>query len=184
MDLNIANWIFDTFGSSKAIATISKIITYLGNKWVIIAIVALLLIFKKTRKVGFYALVTVAITYGFNDFILKNIVKRDRPFVANPELLQMIELASYEIPDGYSMASGHSAVAMCLAVSVFMFHKKIGIGAIVAAVFVGVSRMMLCVHYLTDVLTGFALGIVFAIAIHYLLNYLLKLYVKKRGENK
>lgn len=180
MDLQIANWIYNIFGQSKVALTIAKIVTYLGNKWVIIAIVALLLLFKKTRKLGIYALITVGVTYLFNDFILKNIVKRERPFVANPEFLNMLELAGYEVPDGYSMASGHSAVAMCLAVSIFLFHKKSGSGAIILAFLVGVSRMMLCVHYFTDVLAGFGLGIIFAIMIHYVLNYLIKLHQSKR----
>lgn len=183
MDLQIANWIYATFGHSKAIATIAKIVTYVGNKWVIIAVVALLLLFKKTRKLGFYSLCAIGVVYIFNDYILKNIIKRDRPFIQNPELVNMINLAKYEIPDGYSMASGHSAIAMCLAVSVFLFHKKIGIGAIFVAVLVGLSRMVLCVHFLTDILAGFALGIVFAVSVYFVLNHILKIYYKKRGIN-
>ena len=183
MDLAISNWMFDTFGSSKAFAIVSRIITELGCKWAIMTAVAVLLIFKKTRKLGVYAMFACGLAFCINNIILKNVIERARPFVENPELAQMSALASYELPDGYSMASGHSTASMALAVTVMLFHKKWGFLTIPYALLVGLSRICLCVHYLTDVLVGFAIGAALAVGIYFLLNYLLKVYLKKK-ENK
>ena len=73
---------------------------------------------------------------------------------------------------------------MTLAVSVFMFSKKYGIVAIIVSVIIGLTRMILCVHFLTDVLVGFVVGIIFAILIHYLIKFITKKYLKKQGEIK
>jgi len=183
MDLAISNWIFDTFGNSKALAIIFRIITELGCKYAIITAVAVLLIFKKTRKLGVYAMFACGFAFCINNLILKNVIERARPFIENPELVGMSNLAGYELPDGYSMASGHSTASMALAVMVMLFHKKWGFVTIPYAVLVGVSRIFLCVHYLTDVLVGFAIGASLAVGFYFLLNYLYKVYLKKK-ENK
>ena len=56
MDLAISNWFFNTFGKNKVLTMMVRIVTELGSAWFIIACVAVLLIFKKTRKVGLFAL--------------------------------------------------------------------------------------------------------------------------------
>ena len=184
MDFQVANWFYNTFGKNKVILNIAKVITHIGDVWSIILILAVLLIVKKTRKLGVYATITVLITFFFNEYFLKLIIGRVRPFESHPEFMSVLEFAGYEIPNGSSMASGHSTVSMCLAVCVFMFHKKIGIGAIAVSVICGLTRMILCVHYLTDVLVGFAVGIIFAISIHYLIKFVQNKIERKVLENE
>lgn len=184
MDFQVANWFYNTFGNNKVILTIAKIITHIGDFWSIVAILAVLLAINKTRKLGVYATITVLITFLFNEYFLKLVIGRARPFESHPEFMSVLELAGYDIPSGSSMASGHSTVSMCLAVSVFMFHKKIGIGAISVSVICGLTRMILCVHYLTDVLVGFAVGITFAIAMHYLIKLVQNKIERKVLENE
>lgn len=174
MDLRIANWIYDTFGSSKAMLTIANVLTHIGDAVTIIALIAILLIFKKTRKIGLYSMVAVLIAFSINNYVLKNIIERERPFVQNPELINALELISYKVPSGHSMPSGHANASMCLAVSVFMFDKKLGAFGISLSVICGITRMILCVHFLTDVLVGFAFGASVAIGIHYLMNFIIK----------
>ena len=151
MDLSISRWIVNTFGDNKFFAILQKIITFSGSKWAMIAIVVTLIAFKKTRKIGIYAFFAIGSVYVFNGFIFKNIIKRARPFVADENLKAMCELAGYELPTGYSMASSHSAISMALAVSVFMQSKKWSIPFFAYSVLVGFSRIFLCVHYFTDV---------------------------------
>lgn len=183
MDIQISRWIVETFGSSKAFAVISKIFTFGGNKWFIIGVVALLLIFKKTRKMGITALFACAITFLFNDFLLKNWIARERPFIVDSSLTQMCELAGYPLPDGYSMTSGHAAVSMALAISIMMHSWKLGLPAMAYSILVGLSRVCLCVHFLTDVLAGFVLGTVIAILVYFAIVLVKKLY-QKRKEKK
>lgn len=184
MDFQVANWIYNTFGNNKVILNIAKIITHIGDIWSFVIIIAVLLAIKKTRKLGVYALITVLVTFCFNEYLLKLVVGRARPFESHPEFMSVFELAHYDIPSGSSMASGHSTVTMCLAVCVFMFHKKIGISAICLSVICGLTRLILCVHYLTDVLVGFAVGIAFAIALHYLIDLIYRKIKRKVIKNE
>lgn len=182
MDYSITNWIFNTFGKSKFLAVLFKIITLFGEWWAICLIVSALLIFKKTRKIGIYAGITCLIAFCFNNYFLKEVVKRARPLTSHPEFAGVCELAGYELPTDYSMASGHSTVSMALAASVFMHSKKTGLYVLPFPILIGTSRLVLCVHYLSDVLTGFGIGICFAVGLFYLINFVKNLYLKRRGE--
>ena len=115
------------------------------------------------------------------DFVIKNIIKRDRPFVTHEELKNMCMLAGEELPDGYSMTSGHAAVSMAVAVAIMFFSKKWGGVAIGVSVLVGLSRLGLCVHYPTDVLLGWVVGVAFAIGLHFATNVALKFINSKWG---
>lgn len=182
MDYSILSWINETFGSSKVFAVIARILSFIGSKWGMIALVVILLCFKKTRKLGFYVMVAGGVTAFFNSFIVKPIIQRDRPFVTYPELENMCILAGEEFPDGYSMASGHSATAMAVAVAIMFFSKKWGGVAMVMAFLIGLSRLGLCVHYPTDVLTGWILGAILAVGLHYLTTFGLKFINEKWGK--
>lgn len=182
MDYSILSWINETFGSSKAVAVIARILSFIGSKWGMIVLVAILLCFKKTRKLGIYVMVAGGLTAFVNSFIVKPIIQRDRPFVTYPELENMCVLAGEEFPDGYSMASGHSATAMAVAVAIMFFSKKWGSVASVMAVLIGLSRLVLCVHYPTDVLTGWILGAALAVGLHYLTKIGLEFINSKWGK--
>ena len=175
MDYDVLSWISRVFGESKFVAVMARIFSFIGDKWGMIALVGLLLCFKKTRKAGIYVMIAGGLTWVFNDLILKMIIKRDRPFVSHPELVNMCKLAGEALPDGYSMFSGHSATAMAVAVAIMFFSRKWGSVAIVMAVLIGVSRLILCVHYPTDVLGGLVIGAVLSIGLHYLTNLGFKL---------
>ena len=183
MDLKVSNWVFETFGSNEVFLKIARFLTLIGDTFTIIAIIALLLAFNKTRKLGVYAMITVLFAALINNFVLKLIIERERPFVANSDFLKAIELSGHGVPNGYSMPSGHSISTMAFAVCVFLFNKKIGIASICLSILCGMTRIILCVHYLTDVLVGFALGIAIAILVHYLINLIIKKYLK-RMENQ
>ena len=182
MDKAIANFIFDLFGKSKFLAVFFKIITLFGEWWAICLIVSGLLIFKKTRKIGIYAGITCLLAFCFNNYFLKEIVKRSRPLVAMPKLQAVCHLAGYEVPTDFSMASGHSTVSMALAASIFMHSKKAGLLMIPFPILIGASRLVLCVHYFTDVIAGFGLGICFAVGVFCLINLFKNLYLKRKGD--
>lgn len=181
MDYAVLTWINNTFGNSKFFAIVSRLLSFIGSKWGMIALVALLLAFKKTRKIGFYVMIAGGVTFILNDFVIKNIIKRDRPFVTHEELKNMCMLAGEELPDGYSMTSGHAAVSMAVAVAIMFFSKKWGGVAIGVSVLVGLSRLGLCVHYPTDVLLGWVVGVAFAIGLHFATNVALKFINSKWG---
>lgn len=178
MDLAISKWIFETFSGNKPLTMIMRILTEIGSWWFIVSAIIVLLCFKKTRKLGVFVGFACLFAYVTNNLIIKNIVCRARPFEIESSLAGMCNLVGYELPPDYSMASGHATATMAFAFMVFLFHKKVGIIAIVTSVIVGLTRLYLCVHFLTDVIVGFIIGITFAISVYFLLKYICNKYLK------
>ena len=86
--------------------------------------------------------------------ILKNSVKRTRPFITYPDIEKVTSGGSYSFP------SGHTSDAFSLATSVTLAYPKwyIIAPAFIWAGTVGYSRMDLGVHYPGDVLMGAITG--------------------------
>lgn len=133
-----------------------KFFTYLGNAGMVWIIAGLaMLFFQKTRRVGCCMLVCLALTFLLNDIIIKPIIHRARPFVADPTIKLLITA-----PGGYSFPSGHTAAAFSSSTAIFLHNKKYGLGAYLLALLIGVSRIYLFAHYPTDVICGLILGII------------------------
>lgn len=152
-----------------------KCITYLGEAgavWVVLGII--LLCFKKTRASGAVLLISLGIGFIFNDFVLKNLIQRPRPFVQNPEFAEFLKQISMKQPSGFSMPSGHSYVAFNAGMMMTLFYKKKGAWTFVLSVLIAFSRMFLCVHFPTDVLLGSILGVLTAIAVYMVYKFILR----------
>ena len=99
--------------------------------------------------------------------MLKNAVLRLRPYMVNPAIkcLKPVD-ASADLMDlaaqGYSFPSGHSANAVTAYGTIGRQYKNtwVRVFAVVIPLLVGVSRFCLGVHYPTDVLAGWLLGLV------------------------
>lgn len=134
-------------------------ITFLADAgWFWIALAAVLLIFRKTRKTGIVMGIALACGVLTANVILKPLVARIRPY----DLLDGIELLVEKLHD-FSFPSGHTIASFEGAVSIALTsRKRYGITAIALAVLIALSRLYLFVHYPTDVLCGCLLGIAFA----------------------
>ena len=184
MDYAISNWVLNTFGDSKFFAVSSSVLTFLGSTWAVTLFLAILVYFKKTRTVGVCCTLAVLLSLLINNLILKNIVQRARPFEDYEAMKKICELAGYALPTDYSMASGHASATMAAAVSLFMFSKKWGGVAIGASIVVGLTRVALLVHYMTDVLVGWAIGAVLGVAVYFLVKFIMKKIQKKIQEKR
>jgi undecaprenyl-diphosphatase len=142
-------------------------ITTLGDGGAVwIAATMALLIPKKTRKIGIMSALALLSSLLINNYLIKNLVQRPRPFVTFEELRIIIPT-----PSEYSFPSGHTASSFAAA-SVFYRHlpKKLGIPAIVLAGLIGASRLYVGVHYPTDVLAGIITGILLSYLAQAILN--------------
>lgn len=156
---------------NKFFDTIMPIFTYLGNGglvWIILSII--LLTQKKYRKIGVITLVALLVTYLVGEIGIKNLVRRERPFMSIHEIKLLIKA-----PSGFSFPSGHTASSFTAATILSSYFKKYRIAIFSLAILIGFSRMYLMVHYFSDVIGGAALGIGMAI----LIKYIFKKFEKK-----
>ena len=150
-------------------------ITSLGNGGMIwIAATILLLIPKKTRKVGAMSGVALLLSLLINNNLIKNIVQRPRPFVTFTDLQIIIPT-----PSEFSFPSGHTSSSFAAA-AVFYRHlpKKLGIPSVVLAGLIGFSRLYVGVHYPTDVIAGVIMGILLSYLAEFIINLFLKKLIK------
>ncbi|NAW69075.1 phosphatase PAP2 family protein [Vibrio sp. V27_P1S3P104] len=84
---------------------------------------------------------------------LKNSVQRRRPEEFSPLLTAFITPS-----DRYSLPSGHTAAAFLMAILIGHFYPSLFLGALLWAGVIGSARILLGVHFLTDVIIGAMLG--------------------------
>lgn len=89
---------------------------------------------------------------------LRDWVDRPRPFLSHDGLHVLVQGKTDP-----SFASDHALTTMALAVGILLVDRRIGVFAVIAAVFTGFARLYVGVHYPTDVLAGFALGALVAL---------------------
>ena len=85
--------------------------------------------------------------------LLKAMIKRDRPFIRVSESSSVITPA-----DKFSMPSGHTTAAFLMAALIGYFFGVFLLVVYCWAALIGLSRVVLGVHYPSDILAGAALG--------------------------
>ncbi len=151
-----------------------KFITSFGNTNMIIIVLGLFVLIFRDKK----ALVLTISTFSSVSInsIIKHIIRRKRPSV-----IHLVKQG------GFSFPSGHTMIAVCLyGYLLYLVNKKIKnkilkrILSIILVIFIlsiGISRIYVGVHFASDVLAGYLLGLVVLIlVIHYTNKYL-------KGEN-
>jgi membrane protein DedA with SNARE-associated domain/membrane-associated phospholipid phosphatase len=92
------------------------------------------------------------------DWLLKGLFERPRPYFAHPLLVE----TSYSFPSGHAMESfvvyGMLAYFTVLALRSWKARVAVVFGAALLVMLIGFSRMYLGVHYLSDVIAGYAAG--------------------------
>lgn len=183
MDFEIKIIEFLQSGRSPFFDTAFKMISAIGSV-VGVIVVSLLFLFKK-RKVFFWYIFSYAMA-ALLIWVLKDQIHRVRPYNAVDSIL-CIGGASTD----FSFPSGHSACATAIAIfvgySLFTYYKRTGVrvgivlGCGLYVALVGLSRMYLGMHYLTDVLAGIAISAAFCV----LGIILMTIYQKqKKGRNE
>ncbi|HEX2964132.1 MAG TPA: phosphatase PAP2 family protein [Ignavibacteriales bacterium] len=147
-----------------ALIGIMRDITSLGGATfvtLITVIVAIYLILERKRR-SLMLVLLATLGGGLLESILKTLIARQRP----GPLFQLMPEYSHSFPSGHSMMS--AVVYLSLAVLLARIQKRriIRIYVVIVALFltfiIGISRIYLGVHYPTDVLAGWALGLAWA----------------------
>lgn len=96
----------------------------------------------------------LAVSVGIVLFLnLKRACGRKRPCALEPH-----SWATLLPPDQFSFPSGHTITAFSVAISLATFYPVLLLGLLFCALSVALSRILLGMHFLTDVLAGAAIG--------------------------
>lgn len=111
--------------------------------------------------------------------ILKPLAHRPRPYTWDGSVYQQywILLGQHTHSD-YCFPSGHTTAAFAFSLGAIMYDKKKYWPLVFFAVFMGISRIYLSVHYCTDVLAGAVVGSIGGVGGYYLAQFLPASYYK------
>lgn len=125
-----------------------------GDGWLWYALGVLILIFgDRFRFAAVYAgLLASGVGLGIYE-IVKKTTRRKRPCLIEPN-----QWARIPPPDQYSFPSGHTISSFAIATSVGMFYPSLMITLLCCAFTISISRIMLGMHFLSDVLAGMLIG--------------------------
>jgi undecaprenyl-diphosphatase len=161
VDHGAASDINSLIAGDKTLVSVVKAITWLGSDgvlWTVTGAAAVLLALRRRWWLAAYLLVAGAGAL-IMDPVLKSLVGRLRPVVAHP----VAHGTGNSFPSGHSLGS-----IVCYGAILLVFlpavrpgrWRRAFIALIIALVaLVGISRVLLGVHYLSDVLGAWALGI-------------------------
>ena len=152
-------------------------ITTLGNAGLIWVLASLLLLIpKKTRRIGCISILALLGSLLVNNLLLKNLVHRTRPY----ELVQGLEVLVRK-PVDFSFPSGHTGSSFASGLVLFKnLPRPAGAAALVLAGLIRLSRLYVGVHYPSDVLVGMINGIWISFAAEWIYQKIVTVYGERR----
>ena len=147
---------------------IIKNLTHLASASIVILITLLILIFHKNKKYGIFMTINLIVITIFQ-YVLKLTFLRNRPVDIN-----LIEETGYSFPSGHSLTAFafYGFIIYLIYTSKLIKRTKILLITLFSIIIltVGISRIYLGVHFLTDVLGGFSFGLSFLILYTHLIR--------------
>lgn len=143
------------------LTSIIKVITNLSSVIFIIVIATIAIIFIRNKRIKLLlASNLIGITIINN--LLKVIIARDRP-----NINRLVNESGYSFPSGHSITSMVFYGYLIYLIYRYVDNKKIKVSLIIflslLILMIGFSRIYLGVHYTSDVMGGFLLGVVYLI---------------------
>jgi undecaprenyl-diphosphatase len=125
-----------------------------GDGWLWYAMALVVVLAGGRERVRAIGAAAIAVSAGIVLFLwLKRTCGRKRPCELAPHCW-----ATLLPPDQFSFPSGHAITAFSIAISLGMFYPASLGGLLFCAASVALSRILLGMHFLSDVLAGAALG--------------------------
>lgn len=125
-----------------------------GDGWLWYFMSAALLLWGGAEKFRALAAAGLAAGAGIVAFLwLKRLIGRRRPCTLVPHCW-----ATLLPPDQFSFPSGHTITAFAVSTPLSLFYPDLLVGLMFCALSIALSRVLLGMHFLTDVLAGAILG--------------------------
>jgi membrane-associated phospholipid phosphatase len=169
-------------GLGEWLTPFMKFFTYLGNPEAYILVIAVIY-WSFDRKLGLRLAIFLPVVVSLNS-ILKQAFHAPRPFWVDPDI-QAIKVAN-----GFGLPSGHAQASTLWLYAASWLKRlypdscekrwSIWIVAIVLVFMVGLSRVYLGVHFASQVLFGWLIGIIVLILFPYLERKVLDWFLGKR----
>ena len=156
-------WMQSTMGKIGEIA--ARVMSFIGGEtFSLLILIAILFCYRKEAGKRCACSVLMA---GIWFPMVKNVVLRVRPYMAHKDQIKVLQVVETDadpmdiVQQGYSFPSGHGATAVSLFGSAAMELKKRWAWwlAVILPLLIGLSRLAVGVHYPTDVLAGWAIGL-------------------------
>jgi len=127
----------------------------LGDGWLWYSLAVLLLIFGGPQRYAAVSASALAALVGVGVFkLLKRLSHRPRPCQLEPHCWSKVLP-----PDKFSFPSGHTMTAFSIALVLTYFYHGVQLPVFFLACSIAVSRIVLGMHFLSDVLAGAILGV-------------------------
>jgi undecaprenyl-diphosphatase len=131
-------------------------LTWAGEMGLIWYVIAFGLLFsRRWRLTGLAALAALLLADILGEFVLKEIFRRPRPFLAHPEITLLISG-----PASFSFPSVHALTSFTAATIFGGSLRRLAPLFFTLAILIAYSRLYFFVHYPTDVLGGAILGFI------------------------
>jgi undecaprenyl-diphosphatase len=125
-----------------------------GDGWLWYALGLLILLLGGSSRMAALAAAGLVSGSGLGIYVeLKRATGRKRPCVIEPHCW-----ARVAPPDQYSFPSGHTIAAFAIASAVSPFYPPLTLGLFSCALVLALSRIILGMHFLSDVVAGMLIG--------------------------
>ncbi|AOS84960.1 phosphatase PAP2 family protein [Chlorobaculum limnaeum] len=140
-----------------------KAITKAGqSEWYLVGGLLLFAGFRKRNRrlsAGGLLLFSAVAASGLTADILKFILGRARPKLLLQQGIYGFDLFGWHLEHAWqSFPSGHAATALSAALSLSLLFPRFRPAFLAGAMLIAASRVVLCQHYLSDIVAGSALG--------------------------
>jgi undecaprenyl-diphosphatase len=151
--------IFNYFFNLSLIPVIAKLALFLSYPFTygLIFLLIFWAIFLSRKKMFNFSLLFLSVVFSWiTASFIKNTLRFSRPYLE----LNIVPLFE---ETGFSFPSEHMAIFTAIAISMFLIDKRAGYIFSLIAILIGLSRIVIGVHYPVDILGGAIVGIVISL---------------------
>ena len=175
-DYKILEFYYNLHSSAigDALDVFFKLYTRLGDEGIFLILLSvIMMLFKKTRKVGFGMLGGIIIGALFTNITIKPIVARPRPYATTETFYNWWSSVAHGLESEYSFPSGHTTSTAAALFPIFLgFDKKKSWIMFPLIILMGASRNYIFVHFPSDIIGGIIIGCLAGFIAYMIFNFL------------